>query len=99
MSKKSFVKIESDRLKNMMDAIINYQLELQAFESEKAEAFRREINCHDRIKQLNLEKAELIEILKDINNRIKSGSFNIPMYETYYMANVEELLNKYGGEL
>ena len=52
------------------------------------------------VSELEAEKAELIELIADINRRIKSGSFNIPMYENYYMSDVEKLLQrcKIGGQ-
>jgi len=45
--------------------------------------------------EVNKDKVALVEMLADINRRIKCGSFNIPMYESYYMKDVEALLEKH----
>ena len=52
------------------------------------------INDCDFIIELKKQNRELVEMLLDINLRIKAGSFNIPMYESYYQHDVENLLKK-----
>ena len=51
------------------------------------------------VSEIEAERAELMELIADINRRIKSGSFNIPMYENYYMSDVDKLLKKYKGNI
>ena len=55
-------------------------------------------NIWEEVCKLKCEKAELINLIADINRHIKSGSFNIPMYENYYMSDVDKLLKKHTGE-